>query len=86
VVCFYLLLFFFPRLISAVADWMSTILPHMIWPYSANLECRSEMCCTLLAENIGRKKSTFWHNRTNLSGNILGIKACIDNRKKLVKQ
>ena len=25
-------LFFFPRLISAVADWMSAILPHMVWP------------------------------------------------------
>jgi len=24
--------FFFPRLISAVADWMSIILPHMVWP------------------------------------------------------
>jgi len=24
--------FFFPRLISAVADWISTILPHMVWP------------------------------------------------------
>jgi len=23
---------FFPRLISAVADWMSTILQHMVWP------------------------------------------------------
>ena len=22
----------FPHLISAVADWMSTILPHMVWP------------------------------------------------------
>jgi len=42
--------FFIPRLISAVADWMSTILPHMVWP-SANLECRSEMCCTRLAAN-----------------------------------
>jgi len=33
---FYLLLsssfFFFPPLISAVGDWMSTILPHMVWP------------------------------------------------------
>jgi len=32
---FYLLsssTFFIPRLISAVADWMSTILPHMVWP------------------------------------------------------
>ena len=24
--------FFIPRLISAVADWMSTILLHMVWP------------------------------------------------------
>jgi len=30
---------FFPRLISAVADWMSTILPHMVYGLSANLEC-----------------------------------------------
>ena len=46
--------FFFPRLFSAVADWMSTILPHMMW-LSVNLECMSEMCCTQLAENTGRK-------------------------------
>ena len=26
------LLSFFPRLISAVGDWMSAILPHMVWP------------------------------------------------------
>jgi len=25
------LLSFFPRLISAVADWMSTVLLHMVW-------------------------------------------------------
>jgi len=25
-------LFYFPRLISAAADWMSAILPHMVWP------------------------------------------------------
>jgi len=31
---------------------------------SANLECRSEMCCTRLAGNTGRKKSPFWHHRT----------------------
>jgi len=42
---------YFPRLISAVADWMSTILPHMVWcGLSANLECRSEMYCTRLTE------------------------------------
>jgi len=29
---FFLSFFFFPRLISAVGDWMSTILPHMVWP------------------------------------------------------
>jgi len=28
-----LLLLIFPRLISAAADWMSTILPHMMWPW-----------------------------------------------------
>jgi len=27
-----LLSFFFPRLISAVAEWMSAILAHMVWP------------------------------------------------------
>jgi len=44
------------------------------------------MRCTLLAENTGRKKSPFWHHRTTLSGYIFATKACIDNRKKLVKQ
>jgi len=29
---FLLLSFFIPRLISAVGDWMSTMLPHMLWP------------------------------------------------------
>jgi len=29
---FLLLSFFFPLLISAAGDWMSTILPHMVWP------------------------------------------------------
>jgi len=24
--------FFFPRLFSAVGDWLSAILPHMVWP------------------------------------------------------
>ena len=30
----------------------------------ANLECRSEMCCTRLAGNTGRKKSPSAHHRT----------------------
>ena len=50
-----LLLLLFPGLISAVADWMSAIRPHMVW-HSGNLGCRSETCCTRLAENTGRKK------------------------------
>jgi len=51
---FFFLLFFFPRLISAVADWMSTILTQMVWPWS-NLGCRSETCCTRLAGIAGCK-------------------------------
>jgi len=44
--------FFFSHLISAVTDWMSAI----GWcGLSANLGCRSETCCTRLAENTGRK-------------------------------
>jgi len=42
----------------------------------------SEMCCTRLAENTGRKKSPFWHHRTTLSGCIFAAEACIDNRNK----
>jgi len=65
--CFFFLLsssfFFFPRLISAVGDWMFTILWHMVG-LSANLECRSEMRCTRLAANTGRKKSPSRHHRT----------------------
>jgi len=29
---FFFLLLHSPRLISAIAEWMSTILPHMVWP------------------------------------------------------
>ena len=47
--------FFFPRLISAFADWTSTILPHMVCGLSASLQCMSEMCCTQLAGNTERK-------------------------------
>jgi len=53
---FYLLSsFFFPRLFSAVGDWMSTILLYTWCGLSANLEWRSEMCSTRLAENTGPK-------------------------------
>jgi len=42
----------------------------------------SEMCCTRLAANTGRKKMQFWHHHTTLSGCIFAAEACIDNRKK----
>ena len=48
---FLLLFLFFSRLISVVAEWMSSCLPYFYtWcGLSTNLECRSEMCCTQLA-------------------------------------
>ena len=52
---------------------------------SANLECRSEMCGTRIAENAGPKKSPkspSGHHRTNLSGYIFATQAHINNRKK----
>jgi len=55
---------------------------------SANLECRSEMCYTLLAGKTGRKnhakKSPSGHHRTTLPGCIFASKACIDNRNNLL--
>ena len=42
---------FFPRLISAAAHWISTTWCGL----SANLECKSEICGTRLAENTGPK-------------------------------
>jgi len=48
------------------------------------------MCCSRLAANAGRKKVA--KNRhlgttpTTLSGYIFATKACIGNRKKIVKQ
>jgi len=47
---------FFPRLISAVADWMSAILAYMVWPWCV-FKIQAETCCTWLAENTGRKNS-----------------------------
>ena len=46
---------FFSRLISAATHWMSTYF-HTWCGLSADLECRSETCCTRLAGNAGPKK------------------------------
>jgi len=42
----------------------------------------SEICCTRLAGNTGRKKSPSADHRTTLLGYIFATKARIDNRKK----
>jgi len=86
---FFLLSSFFSRLISAVAGWMSAILPHNVWPYC---EFRMQVWNVLHAARWkyrtqkSRQKSPSGHHRTNLSGCIFTTKARIDNRKKLVKK
>jgi len=84
---FYVLssIFFIPRLISAVADWMSTILLHMVWPecefrmqvwnvlHAARWKYRTQKWCT---------KSLSAHHRTTLLGYIFATKACMDNLEK----
>jgi len=54
---FLLSIFFFPHLISAVADWMSIPYFHTWCGLSANLGRRSETCCRRLTVNTGRKRS-----------------------------
>jgi len=62
---------------------LSTILPHMMWPYGANLQYMSEMCSTWLAENTGRKK----RYRPTMAQLCRALSSHrIHNRKKLVKQ
>ena len=80
------LLFSSPNLSGRRLDVYCLPYFHTWCGLSANLECMSEMCCMRLAENTGRKKSPFWHHRTTLSGCIFVAKACIDNRKKIIKQ
>ena len=80
---FYLLSIFFlssPHLSGRRLDVYHTS-THGV-AFSANLECRSEMCCTQLAGNTGRKKSPSWHHHTTFSGYILATKARIKNQKK----
>jgi len=78
------ILYFFPLLTSPAADWMSTILPHMVWPY-----CEFRMQVWNVLRGARWKYRTqkiailgIWHHRTTLSGYIFGTKACIDNWEK----
>ena len=85
---FYLLSSFFPRLISAAADWMFTILRHLVWP-----ECEFRMQvwnvlratrCKYRTQKIAKKSPSGHHPTTTLSGYIFATKACIDNRRNLL--
>jgi len=58
---------------------------------SANLECRSEMCCTQLIENTGRKKNCQKYVICTPSHNFVRLYLCNEgmyrqSEKKLVKQ
>jgi len=88
----FLLSFFFssPNLSGRRLDVYYTSTVYTWCGPSANLECRSEIWCTRLAGNAGRKKianSPSGHHRTTSSGYIFTTKRRIDNqKKKLVKQ
>ena len=74
---------FFPRLISAATDWMSTILLHMAWPLC---EFRMQVWNVLLAARCKCRTQKSRQKSPTLSGYIFATKACIDNQKELVKQ
>jgi len=80
---------FCPRLISAVRDWMSTILPHMLWPWC---EFRMQVwnvlhaaCWKCRTQKIA-KHSPSWYHRTTLSGYIFANKTRIDKWKNVKQQ
>jgi len=63
---------------------------HTWYGLSANLECRSEMCCTRLAENTGCKKKRYLDTIAQLcraiSSQLTHIPNTDNRKKKLVKQ
>jgi len=81
---FLLSFFFFPRLISAVADWMSAIFPHGVALVRISDAClkRAARGSLKIQDEKKWQKSLPGHHRTNLSGYIFTTKARIDNRKK----
>jgi len=61
---------------------------HASCGLSANLECRSECakrCALEIQDAKNDVKSPSAHHRTNLSSYIFASKACIDNRKNVLK-
>ena len=86
---FYLSVFlFFSSLFSAVGDWMSTILLHsvaLVRIQNVRLKCAARGSLEIKHAKM-TQKSPSGHHRTNLSGYIFANTACIDNRKKVIKQ
>jgi len=81
--------FFFPRLFSAVADWMSTILPHMVWP-----KCEFRMQIWNAVHAAGWKYRTEKSSKIRYLRTIVQLSRAISSQlrhmstigKKLVKQ
>ena len=78
---------FFRRLISAVGDWMSIILPHMVWPLC---EFRMQVWNVLHAahwkyrmQKIAKNSPSAHHRATSL-GYILSTKAHTNSWKNLL--
>jgi len=72
--------FLFPRLYSAVAYWMSTILPHMMW---TECKCRMQVWNVLHAARWKYRTQKFAICTPSHKFVALYLrKACIDNRKK----
>ena len=95
-VLFRLVLSFFPRLISAVADVYHTsthgVALVRIWNAGWNVLRAARLKCSTqkIAKNSPKIRQKFaicrGHHRTNLSGCVFATNAHIDNQKKLVKQ
>ena len=78
------LFFSSPNLSRRILD-VYTILLHMVWPYSANLECRSEICAARGSLEIqDAKKSSRIHYPGTIAQMCRAIFATvrINNRKK----
>jgi len=85
---FYLLSFFFfssPNLSGRRLDVYHTLAPGvaLLRIQNAGLKCAARGSLEI---QDAKNRHFVWHHRTTLSGYVFGSKACIDNRKKLVKQ
>jgi len=80
--------FFFVLFSSPVQRLQIGCLPYFhTWRgLSANLQCRSEMCCMRLAGNTGRKNLPSAYHCTTLSRYIFAITAMYRQLEKLIKQ